>query len=104
MRLERAPFARCRRLLKRGGIYLTTVLTPVILIQMLWTSKFGSKRAAIAFTGLRSAREKKRDLLVIKELMEAGRSARSLIDGTRWNRPPTRTATSRPATRRGASS
>ena len=39
-----------------------------ILLQMLWTSKIGSKRAIIAFTGLRSSSEKAEDLIFLKEL------------------------------------
>jgi len=58
--------------LKPGGIYLTTVLSPAIISQMLWTSKFGSKKAMIVFAGLRSASEKNKDLAFILELVEAG--------------------------------
>ena len=47
-----SSFLRSRRALKRGGIYLTTVPSPTILVQMLWTSRIGRKKAAIAFTGL----------------------------------------------------
>jgi D-arabinose 1-dehydrogenase-like Zn-dependent alcohol dehydrogenase len=38
---------------------------------MPWTARFGSRRAVIAFTGLRPASEKRQDLLVIRELAEA---------------------------------
>ena len=38
---------------------------------MPWTSRFGAKRAAVAFTGLRAPSEKRRDLLSISELTEA---------------------------------
>jgi NADPH:quinone reductase-like Zn-dependent oxidoreductase len=40
--------------------------------QMLWTSKFGSKRAIIAAAGLRPASEKTKGLVFLKVLLEAG--------------------------------
>jgi NADPH:quinone reductase-like Zn-dependent oxidoreductase len=66
-----SSFLRCRRVLNPGGVYLTTAPSPAILAQMPWTARFGSRRAVIAFTGLRPASEKQRDLLVISGLAEA---------------------------------
>ena len=66
-----SSFGRCRRVLNRSGVYLTTAPSPAIFVQMPWTARFGSRRAVVAFTGLRSASEKREDLLVIKELAEA---------------------------------
>jgi NADPH:quinone reductase-like Zn-dependent oxidoreductase len=66
-----SSFGRCRRVLNPGGVYLTTAPTPANFIQMPWTSRFGTRRAVVAFTGLRAASEKQRDLLVIRELAEA---------------------------------
>jgi NADPH:quinone reductase-like Zn-dependent oxidoreductase len=66
-----SSFGRCRRVLNPGGVYLTTAPSPAILVQMPWTSRFGARRAVVAFTGLRAASEKQRDLLVIRELAEA---------------------------------
>jgi len=40
---------------------------------MLWTSKFGSKKAKIVFAGLRSASEKNSDLAFFLELVKAGK-------------------------------
>jgi hypothetical protein len=38
---------------------------------MPWTSRFGAKKAVVAFTGLRAPSEKRRDLLYISRLTEA---------------------------------
>jgi NADPH:quinone reductase-like Zn-dependent oxidoreductase len=65
-------FTHCRRALNPGGAYLTTAPSPAILLEMPWTSRFGSRRAMIAFTGLRAAHEKRRDLLYLTELIETG--------------------------------
>ena len=51
--------------------YLTTAPFPAIIAAMPWTARFGSRRAVVAFTGLRPASEKRKDLLVIRELAEA---------------------------------
>jgi NADPH:quinone reductase-like Zn-dependent oxidoreductase len=67
----KSSFLRCRAALTRGGVYLTTAPSLAILLQMPWTSRFGARRAVVAFTGLRAASEKRKDLLYIKELAEA---------------------------------
>ena len=69
----KSSFSRCKGSLKQRGVYLSTVLPLAILFQMLWTSKIGSKRAMITFTGLRPAGEKTKDLIFLKELAEAGK-------------------------------
>jgi NADPH:quinone reductase-like Zn-dependent oxidoreductase len=68
----KSSFSRCKSSLKQKGIYLEATLTLTILPQMLWTSKIGSKKAIIAFTGLRPPSERTKDLNVIKELIESG--------------------------------
>jgi len=68
----KSSFSRCKRSLKQKGIYLTTVPTLAILLQMLCTSKIGSKKAKITFTGLRPSNEKIKDLILLKEFYEAG--------------------------------
>lgn len=75
----KSTFSSCKRLLKPGGCYLTTVLTAGILVQMLWTSMVGSKRARILFAGLRPVAAKADDLVLLKELAEAG-AFRPVID------------------------
>ena len=77
----KSSFARCRPVLNRGGIYLTTVPSLAILVQMLWTSRIGDKRAAISFTGLRPASEKLKDLLFIRDLVAAGELV-AVVDST----------------------
>ena len=66
-----SSFARCRAALSPAGTYLTTAPSLAILLQMPWTSRFGTRKAMVAFTGLRAPSEKRRDLLSISELTEA---------------------------------
>jgi NADPH:quinone reductase-like Zn-dependent oxidoreductase len=66
-------FSECKDSLTDEGIYLATVPTPVIMLQALWTAKNGSKKVKFAATGLRSAREKIKDLVFLTELIEAGK-------------------------------
>jgi NADPH:quinone reductase-like Zn-dependent oxidoreductase len=72
-------FRECRAALRPGGVYLTTVPTAAILFQMVRTRWLGSRRAGIAFTGLRRPAEKARDLATILGLVEAG-ELRPVID------------------------
>lgn len=43
-----------------------------ILLQSAWTSRIGDRRAAVAFTGMRPAAEKAKDLRFITPLAESG--------------------------------
>lgn len=65
-------FSRCKRALALGGIYLTTVPTLGGMLHMMWTSLVGTKRAKVAFAGLLSPRQKKRDLAYLRTLLEDG--------------------------------
>ncbi|WP_371804299.1 NAD(P)-dependent alcohol dehydrogenase [Candidatus Lokiarchaeum ossiferum] len=71
--VAKSSFSKCKKALNEGGIYLTTVPTLPILFQALWTNKFGTKKARFAATGLRPTADKVKDLLVLKELIEAGK-------------------------------
>ncbi|MGW5875458.1 NAD(P)-dependent alcohol dehydrogenase [Nocardiopsis terrae] len=67
----KSSFGRCRGALRTGGHYLTTVSSMAIMGQTVWT-RLGRKRAGIALTGLRPASDKARDLVLVRELAEAG--------------------------------
>ncbi|WP_449060730.1 NAD(P)-dependent alcohol dehydrogenase [Planomonospora algeriensis] len=76
----KSSFSRCRRVLRSGGVYLSTVPSPAILLRSLRRPRPGGKRAVIAFTGLRPPRDKAEDLRFVVGIAEAGR-IRPVIDG-----------------------
>jgi NADPH:quinone reductase-like Zn-dependent oxidoreductase len=75
----KSSFARCRQALRPGGIYLTTVPTLAIALDMLGRAKRYGKRARLATTGLRPEVNKARDLIFLNELIAAGK-IRPVID------------------------
>jgi NADPH:quinone reductase-like Zn-dependent oxidoreductase len=52
------------------------------MVQMPWTARFGSRKAVVAFTGLRAAALKRQDLLVLRDLAE--KSSLSAVIGARY--------------------
>ncbi|WP_214105058.1 NAD(P)-dependent alcohol dehydrogenase [Acrocarpospora catenulata] len=76
----KSSFSRSKRVLKSGGVYLSTAPSPGILLQSFWTRRFGDKRAVIAFTGLRPTTDKAMDLRFLTQLTEAGQM-KPAIDG-----------------------
>lgn len=75
----KSSFTSCRRILKPGGVYLTTVSSASVLFHMMRTSFFGGKKAVLGLTGLRQTADRRKDLAFIVGLLEAG-SIHPVID------------------------
>jgi NADPH:quinone reductase-like Zn-dependent oxidoreductase len=65
--VSKSSFSRCKSSLTQKGVYFSAVPGLPILLQMLWTSKIGSKKAEFSATGLRPVPER---LILLKELIE----------------------------------
>jgi NADPH:quinone reductase-like Zn-dependent oxidoreductase len=76
---SKSSFSRCKGSLTQKGVYLKTFPGLPILLQMLWTSKIGSKKAKFSATGLRPVPERLILLKGLIELIEAGR-IKTVID------------------------
>ena len=72
----KSSFSRCKGALMQKGMYLSTAPTLGIVLQMLRTSMFGSKKAKFATAGLM---QNKDNLTFLKDLIEAG-AITSVID------------------------
>ena len=65
-------YTKSRKALKQTGVYMTTVPTLGIMLQMLWRSK-RKKKAVFAATGLRKPVEKLKDLNIFTKLTQEGK-------------------------------
>jgi NADPH:quinone reductase-like Zn-dependent oxidoreductase len=75
----KSSFSRCKRVLKHGGVYLTTVPSLEALFRRVWPLREDGKSVSFAATGLRAARKKAKDLVFICKLVEAGK-IKAVID------------------------
>jgi len=71
----KSSFSKCKKRLREGGIYLSTVPSYRLLLQQLWTSKIGKKKAIF---GIASGDD---NLQILKELLESN-ELRIIIDRT----------------------
>ena len=69
--LGKRSFAACKGSLTPDGIYLDAG-NPATILPMLWTRIFGRKKAILTATYVRSASAIRQDLVLLKELIEAG--------------------------------
>jgi NADPH:quinone reductase-like Zn-dependent oxidoreductase len=77
--VSKSSFSRCKGVLTQKGIYLSAVPTLAVLLQMLWTSKIGSKKIKFSATGLRPISERMNLLKEFVELIETEK-IKSVID------------------------
>ena len=69
----KSPFPECKKVLSGNGIYLSPVLSMSLLFQMLWTSKFGRKKAMFSATGLLAVPKLRTMLIELTNLLELGK-------------------------------
>lgn len=77
--VAKSSFAQARRVLVPRGVYLVTAPSFATVSRMLWSKLFGGKRAVMAATGLRPAKDQAADMERLKGMFEAG-SLRTIID------------------------
>ncbi len=74
-----SSFAECRNALTEIGVYASPVLGMPLLTDMMVTSVFSKKKAMFSATGALPAKETKRLLMILLEIIEAG-SLRGILD------------------------
>ena len=71
--IGKSSFTACKPVLKEEGVYLSPVLNLSLLVQMIFTSYFGKKKAKFSATGLRPVPKLKDMLTDLVPLFEAGK-------------------------------
>jgi NADPH:quinone reductase-like Zn-dependent oxidoreductase len=69
----KTTFSHVKNSLTPDGTFLEAGIGLSIFPSVLWTKVMGGKKAKIAATGLRSPQERSKDLILLKELIEAGK-------------------------------
>ena len=69
-------FSQCKSSLNQKGIYINTIFTVPLLLQMLWTSIIGSKKAIFSLPPCTT-----KELDILKDIIEAGKM-KTVIDKT----------------------
>ena len=75
----KVPFGKARRALTQDGVYLSPVLGLGLLFRMLWTGKFGRRKARFSATGLLPHADLSVRLAEVKALIEDG-ALKTIID------------------------
>jgi NADPH:quinone reductase-like Zn-dependent oxidoreductase len=69
----KSSYDNCKNALLPCGVYMSTVPTFSLMLRTIFTSKSKGQKAVFAATGLRKPEEKRKDLVLLKDLIEAGK-------------------------------
>jgi NADPH:quinone reductase-like Zn-dependent oxidoreductase len=69
----KCSFSECKGSLTDEGVYLSTVPTPAMMLQVLRTAKSSGKKVKFVASALRPVREKIKDLAFLADLIEQGK-------------------------------
>jgi NADPH:quinone reductase-like Zn-dependent oxidoreductase len=75
----KASFKHCKPALRKNSVYLSPVLSVSLLLQMIWTSKFSTKKARFSATGILPVPVLRTLLSEVLEEIKAG-NIRPVID------------------------